>query len=100
RVVRPVPGGARLVFERQVKERGELIADLESEASLQPATILRLEPIAGRSVPSARPLVFVARDRFSIGRKPDQEASRADLLTPSGEPRISRVHVTFVARLG
>jgi len=45
-------------------------------------------------------LIFVARNRFSVGRKPDANAAKADFLTPSAETRISRVHVTFLARAG
>lgn len=95
------PSQMRDDFEQRVLQCRDLIATTEQKAvqqPLQPAVILQLEPLKGRSAPAARPVIFVARDRFSIGRKPENEPPRADLLTPSTELRISRIHVTFFAR--
>lgn len=88
-------------LEQRVRESRQALASIPDQSPAlppQPAVVLTLEPIKGRSAPTARPLVFVARDRFSIGRKPENEPPRADLLTPSSELRVSRVHVTLLAR--
>jgi hypothetical protein len=90
-------------LEKQLLECAELFTALEAKFAPKPpqkAVVLRLEPVKGRSASNARPLVFVARDRFAIGRLPEKEAPRADFLTPSAETRISRVHVSFLVRQG
>jgi|GEM_PF-3358472 len=92
---------SRSELENRIREARDAVAALKKKSAPKPpqtAVVLQLEPIKGRAVPSSRPMIFVARDRFSIGRKPENEPPRADLLTPSAELRVSRVHVTFLAR--
>lgn len=95
------PGEARTNLEKRIVEERTAVEALQEKAMVptpRPAVVLRLEPVVGSSMQSIHPLIFVARDRFSIGRKPENEPPRADLLTSSSELRISRIHVTFLAR--
>ncbi|OQA32624.1 MAG: FHA domain protein [Betaproteobacteria bacterium ADurb.Bin341] len=103
RLVQSLPTGLkRDSLEKATAELHEHIANLAVEPPLLPphqAVYLRLQPI-NEAPTSQRPLTVITRPHFTIGRKPAEGTAKADLLTPTAEKRISRIHATLAKHQG
>jgi len=103
RLVQALPAGAaRTALEATLKACATRLSALPTAPAILPphkAGLLRLVPKNSANA-ALRPLLFVTRARLLIGRKPAEGPAKADLLTPTAEKRISRVHVSLLRQQG